>query len=61
MSDNKPESKSSVWSCGPVARTMKETEEQLLLVSRENQVLKIKVCLGCFLGFQVNMCALQSS
>ncbi|XP_076218799.1 coiled-coil domain-containing protein 68-like isoform X2 [Aptenodytes patagonicus] len=31
------------WSCGPVARTMKETEEQLLLVSRENQVLKIKL------------------
>ncbi|KAM6226662.1 coiled-coil domain-containing protein 68 isoform 4-T6 [Spheniscus humboldti] len=31
------------WSCSPVARTMKETEEQLLLVSRENQVLKIKL------------------
>ncbi|XP_074876620.1 coiled-coil domain-containing protein 68 isoform X4 [Buteo buteo] len=43
VSDNKPESKSSVWSCGPVARTMKETEEQLLLVSRENRVLKIKL------------------
>jgi len=32
-----------------VATTMKETEEQLLLVSRENQVLKIKVRSG--LGF----------
>ncbi|XP_009635710.2 coiled-coil domain-containing protein 68 [Egretta garzetta] len=31
------------WSCSPVARTMKETEEQLLLVSRENQVLKLKL------------------
>ncbi|XP_010075983.1 PREDICTED: coiled-coil domain-containing protein 68 [Pterocles gutturalis] len=31
------------WSCSPVARTMRETEEQLLLVSRENQVLKIKL------------------
>ncbi|NXI98345.1 CCD68 protein, partial [Psophia crepitans] len=42
---NKPEAKSSGWSrsCSPVARTMKETEEQLLLVSRENQVLKIKL------------------
>lgn len=29
---------------------MKETEEQLLVVSRENQVLKIKVCL-VVLGF----------
>ncbi|XP_049650244.1 coiled-coil domain-containing protein 68 isoform X1 [Accipiter gentilis] len=43
VSSNKPESKSSGWSCSPVARTMKETEEQLLLVSRENQVLKIKL------------------
>ncbi|XP_042660687.1 coiled-coil domain-containing protein 68 isoform X2 [Tyto alba] len=39
------ESKSSgwSWSCSPVATTMKETEEQLLLVQRENQVLKIKL------------------
>ncbi|XP_052634956.1 coiled-coil domain-containing protein 68 isoform X1 [Harpia harpyja] len=45
VSGNKPESKSSgwSWSCSPVARTMKETEEQLLLVSRENQMLKIKL------------------
>ncbi|KAM6109072.1 coiled-coil domain-containing protein 68 [Phoenicopterus ruber ruber] len=45
VSGNKPESKSSGFpsSCSPIARTMKETEEQLLLVSRENQVLKIKL------------------
>ncbi|XP_009695158.1 PREDICTED: coiled-coil domain-containing protein 68 [Cariama cristata] len=43
VSGDKPESKSSGWSCSPVARMMKETEEQLLLVSRENQVLKIKL------------------
>ncbi|XP_063177363.1 coiled-coil domain-containing protein 68 isoform X1 [Chroicocephalus ridibundus] len=42
-SGSRAESKSSGWSCSPVARTMKETEEQLLLVSRENQVLKIKL------------------
>ncbi|KFQ08713.1 Coiled-coil domain-containing protein 68, partial [Leptosomus discolor] len=30
-------------SCNPVATKMKETEEQLLLVSRENQMLKIKL------------------
>ncbi|XP_075596344.1 coiled-coil domain-containing protein 68 isoform X4 [Balearica regulorum gibbericeps] len=39
---DRAESKSSGWSCSPVARTVKETEEQLLVVSRENQVLKIK-------------------
>ncbi|XP_010167725.2 coiled-coil domain-containing protein 68, partial [Antrostomus carolinensis] len=43
VSGNKAESRSSGWSCNPVAMTMKETEEQLLLVSRENQVLKIKL------------------
>ncbi|KAM9250443.1 coiled-coil domain-containing protein 68 [Cariama cristata] len=43
VSGDKPESKSSGWSCSPVARMMKETEEQLLVVSRENQVLKIKL------------------
>ncbi|XP_064902855.1 coiled-coil domain-containing protein 68-like isoform X1 [Columba livia] len=31
------------WNRSPVATTLKETEEQLLLVSRENQVLKIKL------------------
>ncbi|XP_054665739.1 coiled-coil domain-containing protein 68 isoform X4 [Grus americana] len=40
---DKAESKSSGWSCSPVARTVKETEEQLLVVSRENQALKIKL------------------
>ncbi|XP_068280571.1 coiled-coil domain-containing protein 68 [Nyctibius grandis] len=42
---NKAESEGSgcSWSCSPVLRTMKETEEQLLVVSRENQVLKIKL------------------
>lgn len=34
------------WNRSPVATTLKETEEQLLLVSRENQVLKIKVRFG---------------
>ncbi|KAM6036717.1 coiled-coil domain-containing protein 68 isoform 2-T2 [Theristicus caerulescens] len=43
VSGNKAESQKSGWSCSPVARTVKETEEQLLLVSRENQVLKIKL------------------
>ncbi|XP_050769395.1 coiled-coil domain-containing protein 68 isoform X1 [Gymnogyps californianus] len=45
VAGNKAEPKSSgwSWSCSPVATTMKETEEQLLLVSRENQVLKIKL------------------
>ncbi|XP_009584986.1 PREDICTED: coiled-coil domain-containing protein 68 [Fulmarus glacialis] len=43
VSGNRVESRNSGWSCSPVARTMKETEEQLLLVSRENQVLKIKL------------------
>ncbi|KAM6392050.1 coiled-coil domain-containing protein 68 [Rhynochetos jubatus] len=41
VSGKKAESKG--WSCSPVATTMKETEEQLLLVNRENQVLKIKL------------------
>ncbi|KAM6293968.1 coiled-coil domain-containing protein 68 [Aegotheles albertisi] len=40
---NKAEPKSSSWSRSPIARTMKETEEQLLVVRRENQVLKIKL------------------
>ncbi|XP_074667209.1 coiled-coil domain-containing protein 68-like [Strix aluco] len=41
---NKAESKSGwSWGCSPVATTMKETEEQLLVVSRENQVLKLKL------------------
>ncbi|XP_010204587.2 coiled-coil domain-containing protein 68 [Colius striatus] len=35
--------KSSGWSCSPITTTMMETEEQLLLVSRENKVLKIKL------------------
>ncbi|KAM7077069.1 coiled-coil domain-containing protein 68 isoform 3-T3 [Ciconia maguari] len=45
VSGNKAESQNSgwSWSCSPVARTMKETEEHMLLVSRENQVLKIKL------------------
>ncbi|XP_075583296.1 coiled-coil domain-containing protein 68 [Pelecanus crispus] len=45
VSGNKAEPQKSgwSWSCSPVARTVKETEEQLLLVSRENQVLKIKL------------------
>ncbi|KFV42639.1 Coiled-coil domain-containing protein 68, partial [Gavia stellata] len=38
-----PQNSGCSWSCSPVARTMKETEEQLLLVNRENQVLKIKL------------------
>ncbi|KAM6037464.1 coiled-coil domain-containing protein 68 [Chlamydotis macqueenii] len=44
-SGDKAEPKSSGWrwSRGPVAMAMKETEERLLLVSRENQVLKIKL------------------
>ncbi|KAK2513535.1 Ccdc68 [Columba guinea] len=37
-----PEPRCSRWNRSPVATTLKETEEQLLLVSRENQVLKIK-------------------
>ncbi|XP_055555397.1 coiled-coil domain-containing protein 68 [Falco cherrug] len=45
VSDNKAESKSHGWSWSrrPVTTMMKETEEQLLLVSRENQLLKIKL------------------
>ncbi|CAM9104414.1 unnamed protein product [Bubo scandiacus] len=44
VSGNKAESKSGwSWGCSPVATTMKETEEQLLVVSRENQVLKLKL------------------
>ncbi|KAM6363539.1 coiled-coil domain-containing protein 68 isoform 2-T2 [Pluvialis apricaria] len=43
VSGSKAESRSGGWSCSPVATTMKETEEQLLVVSRENQVLKIKL------------------
>ncbi|XP_074022860.1 coiled-coil domain-containing protein 68-like [Numenius arquata] len=43
VSGNRGEAKSSGWSHRPVATTMKETEEQLLVVSRENQVLKIKL------------------
>ncbi|XP_037228411.1 coiled-coil domain-containing protein 68-like [Falco rusticolus] len=45
VSGNKVESKSHGWSWSrsPVVTTMKETEEQLLLVSRENQLLKIKL------------------
>ncbi|XP_075267766.1 LOW QUALITY PROTEIN: coiled-coil domain-containing protein 68-like [Opisthocomus hoazin] len=43
VSGSRAEAQSSGWSCSPVATTMKETEEQLLLVSRENQVLKIKL------------------
>ncbi|XP_065716144.1 coiled-coil domain-containing protein 68-like [Patagioenas fasciata] len=38
-----PEPRCSRWNRSPVATTLKETEEQLLLVSRENQVLKIKL------------------
>ncbi|XP_035415913.1 coiled-coil domain-containing protein 68 isoform X1 [Cygnus atratus] len=40
-----PESRSSGWgsSCSPVAAKMRETERQLLLVSRENEVLQIKL------------------
>ncbi|XP_014795248.1 PREDICTED: coiled-coil domain-containing protein 68 isoform X3 [Calidris pugnax] len=41
VSGNREEAES--WSRSPVATTMKETEEQLLVVSRENQVLKIKL------------------
>ncbi|XP_071586896.1 coiled-coil domain-containing protein 68-like, partial [Heliangelus exortis] len=36
-------SQSRGWSHSPVVRTLKETEEQLLLVSKENQVLRIKL------------------
>ncbi|XP_030323568.1 coiled-coil domain-containing protein 68 [Calypte anna] len=36
-------SQSRDWSHSPVVRTLKETEEQLLLVSKENQVLRIKL------------------
>ncbi|XP_064295687.1 coiled-coil domain-containing protein 68 [Phalacrocorax carbo] len=44
VSGNKAESQNSgCSSCTPVARAMKETEEQLLVVSKENQVLKIKL------------------
>ncbi|XP_009865278.1 PREDICTED: coiled-coil domain-containing protein 68 [Apaloderma vittatum] len=43
VSGNRAESQGSGWSHSPVATTMRETEEQLLLVSRENQVLKIKL------------------
>uniref|UniRef100_A0A8B9TIK9 Coiled-coil domain containing 68 n=1 Tax=Anas platyrhynchos TaxID=8839 RepID=A0A8B9TIK9_ANAPL len=39
------EPRSSGWSssCSPVAAKMRETEQQLLLVSRENQLLRIKL------------------
>ncbi|XP_065513533.1 coiled-coil domain-containing protein 68 [Caloenas nicobarica] len=40
---DEPELPRSCWNRSPVATTLKETEEQLLLVSRENQVLKIKL------------------
>ncbi|XP_010001028.1 PREDICTED: coiled-coil domain-containing protein 68 [Chaetura pelagica] len=42
-SGHEAEPKSSSWSCSPVGRRVMETEEQLLVVSRDNQVLRIKL------------------
>lgn len=36
---------------------MRETEQQLLLVSRENQLLRIKVCAGGFPRFHLCLVA----
>ncbi|KAM8793552.1 coiled-coil domain-containing protein 68 [Eudromia elegans] len=45
ISGNKVESKNSTSAsnCSPIVAKMKETEQQLLLVSKENQILKIKL------------------
>ncbi|KAM9367415.1 coiled-coil domain-containing protein 68 [Phaethornis superciliosus] len=43
LSGNPAQSQSRDWSHSPVVRTLKETEEQLLVVSKENQVLRIKL------------------
>lgn len=51
MPGDEPEPRRGPWNRNLVATTLKETEEQLLLVSRENQVLKIKVRFG--LAFEV--------